>query len=112
MGNKKKNKIGVTYSTDPDFEYSYEENQEPETLPPNQQNLLVRIDTKNRKGKKVTVVERFVGASKDLNELGKKLKSKCGVGGSVKDGVIMIQGDFRNRLVELLIAEDYRAKRG
>ena len=111
MGKKKKKIIGVTYSTDPDFEYNYEEKQEPQTLPPTSQNLLVRLDTKNRKGKKVSVVERFVGTSEDLNQLGKKLKSKCGVGGAVKDGVIMIQGDFRDRLVDLLTAEGYRAKK-
>ncbi len=111
MGKKKKDKIGVVYSTSDDFEYSFEAESDEDTLPPPQQKLLVRLDTKQRKGKKVTLVERFIGTEEDLKALGKILKSKCGVGGSVKDGVIIIQGDFRDRLVDLLIAENYKAKR-
>ena len=84
MGKKKK--IGVVYSTNPDYDYDYEEREEMETLEPNQQKLRVFIDRKMRKGKEVTIVESFVGKESDLKDLGKTLKSKCGVGGSVKDG--------------------------
>ncbi len=100
---KNKNKIGVVYSTNPDYQYSYE-NDEPEveTLPPSQQKLHVRMERSGRGGKTVTLVDNFVGTEEDLNALGKTLKSKCGVGGSIKDGQIIIQGDFRERIVGLL----------
>ena len=99
----KKNKIGVVYSTNPDYQYKYEGDNEPvETLPPSQQKLHVRMERSGRGGKTVTVVDNFVGTDDDLNALGRTLKTKCGVGGSVKDGQIIIQGDFRDRITTLL----------
>lgn len=110
---KSKNKIGVVYSTNPDFQYEYEgEEQEQETLAPEKQKLVVRIDRKQRVGKQATLVTGFVGTEDDLQDLGKKLKTKCGVGGSAKDGEILIQGDFRDKIVELLTGMGYNAKKG
>lgn len=99
---KNKNLVGVVYSTNPDFQYQYDDPAEAETLPLNQQKLRVRIERNGRGGKTVTVVDGFVGADDDLAALGKTLKTKCGVGGSAKDGQIIIQGDFRDRLITLL----------
>ncbi|MDX5442986.1 MAG: translation initiation factor, partial [Hymenobacteraceae bacterium] len=86
----KKGRKGVIYSTNPDFEYNYEQEQEETTLPPQQQNLRVQLDKKARAGKQVTLITGFIGTEEDLKELGKMLKNKCGVGGSTKDGEIMI----------------------
>lgn len=105
MGKKKK--IGVVYSTNPDYDYDYEDREEMETLEPNQQKLRVFIDRKMRKGKEVTIVESFVGTESDLKDLGKTLKSKCGVGGSVKDGEIIIQGNQKDKVYDLLIKMGY-----
>ena len=106
-----KSRLGMVYSTNPDFEYNHGEEAEEETLPAHQQKLIVSLDKRNRKGKAVTLVTGFTGSEDDLKELGKMLKTKCGVGGTVKDGEIMIQGDFRDKVMELLQGEGYKAKR-
>ncbi len=107
-----KSRLGVVFSTNPDFQYQTEGEQETETLEPSRQRLTVKIDRKGRAGKQVTLVTGFVGKEDDLKELGKMLKVRCGVGGSAKDGEIVIQGDFRDRVTELLKAAGYVAKRG
>lgn len=107
-----KERLGVVYSTNPDFKYETSQEAEAETLAPSQQKLIVRIDRRNRGGKQVTLVEGFVGKEEDLAELGRTLKVKCGVGGTAKDGEITIQGDFRDKVVALLTAMGYKAKRG
>jgi translation initiation factor 1 len=107
-----KKRLGVVFSTNPDFNYAEESDEEPQTLEPSRQNLIVSIDRKGRGGKQVTLVTGFVGTSDDLAELGRTLKVKCGVGGSAKDGEITIQGDFRDRVVALLKDMGYKAKRG
>lgn len=107
-----KKRDGVVYSTSNDFEFSYDQKEEAQTLPPQQQNLRVQLDKSLRAGKQVSLVLGFVGSSTDLEVLGKLLKSKCGVGGSVKDGEIIIQGDHRDKLVQILLKEGYKAKRG
>jgi len=107
----KKNKINIVYSTNDNFEYEYEEEDIQETLPPQQQDLRVTLDKKNRKGKAVTLVQNFIGTETDLKELGRMLKSKCGVGGSVKNNEIIIQGDFRDTILKLLKQAGYKAKR-
>lgn len=107
-----KKRLGVVFSTNPDFTYEEEAQQEPETLEPSRQNLIVGIDRKGRGGKQVTLVTGFVGRADDLAELGRTLKVKCGVGGSAKDGEITIQGDFRDRVTALLKEMGYKAKRG
>ena len=107
-----KKRLGVVFSTDPNFNYEEETENEPQTLDPSKQNLIVSIDRKGRAGKQVTLVTGFVGTSDDLADLGRILKVKCGVGGSAKDGEITIQGDFRERVVTLLKDMGYKAKRG
>ena len=107
-----KKRLGVVFSTNPDFAYEEESTAEEATLEPSKQNLIVSIDRKGRGGKQVTLVTGFVGTSDDLAELGRTLKVKCGVGGSAKDGDITIQGDFRDRVTVLLKDMGYRAKRG
>ena len=107
-----KSRLGVVYSTNPDFGYDSDEGESIETLSPAQQRLIVMIEKKQRAGKQVTVVKGFVGKEGDLEDLGKILKTKCGTGGSVKDGEILIQGDFRDRVVSLLTTMGYKAKRG
>lgn len=107
-----KKRLGVVFSTNPDFTYTEEADNEPATIEPSRQNLIVTIDRKGRGGKQVTLVSGFIGTSDDLSELGRKLKMKCGVGGSAKDGEITIQGDFRDRVVNLLKEMGYKAKRG
>src|SRR5690606_16050764 len=101
---------GVVYSTDENFEFSEDDNT-PTTLPPASQNLRVMLDKKSRGGKQVTLVSGFVGAEHDLKELGKFLKNKCGVGGSARDGEILIQGDHRDKVLELLLESGYKAKK-
>lgn len=107
-----KDRLGVVYSTNPDFKYTVETEEEAQTLPPSRQKLIVGIDRRNRGGKQVTLISGFVGRPDDLKELGKTLKTKLGVGGSAKDGEITIQGDFRDKVVELLKTLGYQAKRG
>ena len=112
MDNDWKKRLGVVYSTDPDFRYEHEEEPEVETLEPSKQNLIVAIDRRARAGKQVTLVKGFVGSEDDLASLGKTLKVKCGVGGTAKDGEITLQGDLRDKVVTLLQSMGYRAKRG
>ena len=108
-----KSRLGIVYSTNPDFGYQGEENITPsETLSAGKQRIVVSIDRKHRAGKQVTLVTGFVGKEEDLALLTRTLKSKCGVGGSVKDGEIIIQGDFRDRIVTILQSLGYKAKRG
>jgi len=109
MDKKGKNRKGVMYSTNPDFEYEYE-NDELETIPNNEQNLKVCID-KHRAGKIAVIIKEFIGPTEDLKSLGKLLKSKCGVGGSVKNGEIIIQGNIRDKVMEILEKERYNYKR-
>lgn len=106
-----KKRDGVVYSTDSSFDYSYQQQEEATTLPPQQQNLRVSLDKSMRAGKQVTLVNGFIGTTADLEALGKVLKSKCGVGGSTKDGEILIQGDHRDKVVQVLQKEGYKAKR-
>lgn len=103
----RKKRVGVVYSTDPDFEYSDDSQEETEILPKNQQKLRLSMERAGRGGKTVTLVKGYVGSEEDINALCKQLKQKCGVGGSVKDGEIIIQGDHRQRLVEILKNEGY-----
>jgi translation initiation factor 1 len=103
----KKQREGIVYSTSDEFEYDYEGQEEQETLPSSEQHLKIQLDKKARAGKKVSLVSGFIGTEDDLKELGKKLKSKCGVGGSVKDGEILIQGDFRDKIIEVLQKDGY-----
>jgi len=111
MDNDWKKRLGMVYSTNPDFQYENTEEEETETLAPSQQLLYVSLDKKNRKGKKVTLVEGFKGTTEDLKNLARELKSSCGVGGSVGDGNILIQGDFRDRVINLLQDKGFKVKR-
>ena len=107
----KKTNQRIVYSTNPDFiPYDDSDEQEVETLPPQQQKLILSLDKKQRKGKMVTLITNFIGTDEDLKELGRILKTKCGVGGSAKNGEILIQGDFRHKVKELLEKADYKCK--
>ena len=106
-----KDRLNVVYSTNPNFQYEHEESNDETTLDPKHQSLRVMLDKKQRAGKQVTLITGFVGSENDLKELGKILKTKCGVGGSAKDGEIMIQGDFRDKVLDLLIKAGYKAKK-
>jgi translation initiation factor 1 len=101
----------VVFSTNRDFNYESEGSKEQPTLPPQQQNLKVQLDRKKRAGKNATLVSGFVGTEDDLKTLGKMLKTKCGVGGTVKDGEILVQGDFCNKIIDILKSEGYKVKR-
>ncbi len=107
---KKKNRVNVVYSTNPDYNFDYEDQNTKETLAPEFQELRVILDRKQRKGKSVTLVSGYVGEEDDLKDLAKMLKSKCGVGGTAKDGEILIQGDHRTKILDLLKSAGYKAK--
>lgn len=111
MTNDWKDRLGVVFSTNPDFKFDNNSQEEQETLPPGKQNLKVQLDKKKRAGKSVTLVTGFEGTEADLNALGKLLKTKCGVGGTAKDGEILIQGDFVVRVMDILKNEGYKVKR-
>ncbi|ASS48987.1 MAG: translation initiation factor 1 [Candidatus Fluviicola riflensis] len=111
MSKNKKERINIVYSTNPNFSYDQEEESDQETLSAHLQTLYVSLDKKQRGGKEVTLVEGFIGTDDDLKELGKLLKSKCGVGGTAKDGEIIVQGNFRDKVMELLQKEGYKVKR-
>ena len=110
-GNDWKDRCGVVYSTNADFKYTVDQEDETETLPPSKQKLYVSLDRRNRGGKQVTLVEGFVGKEEDLAALAKMLKTKCGVGGSAKNGEIMVQGDFREKVCQILASLEYTFKR-
>lgn len=103
----RKKRVGVVYSTNPDFTYTDDDQDEPSTLPRQQQKLRLNMERAGRGGKTVTLVKGFIGSTDDITALCKLLKQKCGVGGSVKDGEIIIQGDHRQRLIEILKKEGY-----
>lgn len=102
-----KDRLNVVYSTNPDFRYETHDEEEASTLPPSQQKLRVQLDRKNRGGKVVTLVTGFTGSDDDLKELGRLLKGKCGVGGTAKDGEIIVQGDFKQKVLDLLKQAGY-----
>jgi translation initiation factor 1 len=105
-----KNRIGIVYSTSSDFEYLSHSETEIETLTPENQKLKLVLDKKARAGKKVTLIQNFIGKTGDLELLSKIIKTKCGVGGSVKDGEIIIQGDFRDKIAAILVELKYSCK--
>ena len=113
MGKNKKSKerVNVVYSTNSDFSYESDEDMEQDTLPANQQILRVYIEKKGRGGKTASVLKGFVGTDEDRNDLSKLIKASCGVGGSVKEGEIIIQGDQRDKIVKLLAAKNYGIKK-
>ena len=111
MSKKNKGRVDVVYSTNPNFNYVEQQEEEQDTLAPQFQKLYVSLDKKQRAGKEVTLIEGFIGTEEDLKELGKTLKSKCGVGGTVKDGEIIIQGNFRDKIIDLLQKDGYQVKR-
>ena len=101
-----KDRLGMVYSTNPDYQYETDDEQT-ETLPRQQQRLRVRIEKNHRGGKTVTIVSGFIGSDDDLKELGRLLKTKCGVGGSQKDGEVLVQGDFKEKVIQILKQEGY-----
>ena len=102
-----KERLNIVYSTNPNFQYSTDEKEEIYTLPKQQQKLRVSIEKNHRGGKTVTIIKNFIGSDLDIKELGKLLKTKCGSGGSVKDGEILVQGEFKEKIIELLKKEGY-----
>ncbi len=110
MSNKNKNRDGLIYSTNKDLNVGNHD-EEIETLAPEQQQLKVWLESKNRGGKTVTVIKSFIGSEDAMNDLCKILKNKCGTGGSVKDGEILVQGDHREKIISLLLDQGYKAKK-
>jgi len=106
-----KDRLNIVYSTNPDYNYQSDAETEQDTLPKEKQPLRISLDKRNRKGKAVTLVAGFTGTTDDLETLGKLLKVKCGVGGSSKDGEIIVQGDLRNKVLEILLKEGYAKAR-
>ncbi len=104
----KPDKNGFVFSTDPNFRFEGEEQENLETLPPQQQKLKVKLESKHRGGKTVTLVDGFVGKDEDLQQLGKQLKNFCGTGGSAKDNEIIIQGDQREKVLQWLLKNGYK----
>lgn len=107
MAKNKADKNGFVYSTDPSFQFQSEGDASMETLPPKQQKLKIRLETKHRGGKAVTLVQGFIGTDNDLEDLSKKLKNYCGTGGSAKDSEIIIQGDQRDKVLQWLQKNQY-----
>jgi translation initiation factor 1 len=108
MSKKKINGLGgLVYSTDPDFKIEEEHTETGETLSPKEQKLRIRLDTKRRAGRAVTLIQDFIGRKDDLERLGKQLKNFCGTGGSVKEGEIIIQGDNRDKVLQWLIKNGF-----
>lgn len=110
MSKNKKKPVGIMYSTNPDFKFDFNE-EAIETLPNEKQNLRVQLDKKARAGKQVTLITSFIGTVEDIESLAKKLKNLCGCGGSVKDGEILLQGDFREKIMTWLLAQNYKVKK-
>ena len=107
MNNDWKDRLNIVYSTNPEFQYEKDQAELTETIDKQKQKLRVSIEKKGRGGKTVTLINGFVGNENDLKALGKLLRSQCGVGGSVKDGIILVQGDFKQRIIDLLKKEGY-----
>jgi translation initiation factor 1 len=107
----KKNLKNVVYSTNPNYSFEYDQEEEVETLSKNEQKLYVSLDRKQRAGKEATLIEGFVGSPTDLTDLGKLLKQKCGVGGTAKEGIILIQGNFKDKIFEILVKDGYNVKK-
>lgn len=105
--NDKNDRRGFVYSTDPNFKFEEEKQEARETLTPKEQKLRIRLETKHRGGKTVTLIQDFIGKEEDLEELGKKIKNYCGTGGSVKEGEIIIQGDQRDKVLQWLLKNGY-----
>ncbi len=106
----RKERLGVVFSTSKDYEYAYDEEEDLAIPAPKMQQLYVYIDNKQRKGKAVTVVEGFIGHDEDFTNLAKLIKTKCGVGGSIKDGLILIQGEWKQKIKDILEKENYKVK--
>ena len=111
MAKKNNSYSGVVYSTDPGFKYREQEREEKVMLLPGEQKIKLRLETKHRGGKAVTLIENFIGTTTDEEELGKKLKSFCGTGGSVKDHEILVQGDNRDKILQWLLKNGYKQSR-